>query len=134
MGAAADFNGDGRLDLAIIEEQKKAALVIFSGGNRQFGNPVPLPGAPRTPYSLAVADMNRDGAPDVVVGHVELPGSVYFNADKGRAFHEVAWNDGKGVVYGMAFADFDGDGWLDLVAARSDAPNGIWFTTAPKPK
>ncbi len=132
IGAAGDFDGDGRLDLAIIEEQKKASFVISNRGGRQFSEPVHLPGPPRTPYAVAVADLNRDGHPDIVIGYVELPGSVYFNEGHGRTFHEIAWNDGKGVVYGMAFADLDRDGWPDIVAARSDAPNGIWFSSTPK--
>lgn len=128
IGAAGDFDGDGRLDLVIIDERQKASFVISNRGGRQFGGSVQLPGPPRTPYSLAVADLNRDARPDIVVGYVELPGSVYFNDGKGRAFREVRWNDGKGVVYGMAFSDLDGDGWPDIVAARSDAPNAIWFS------
>ena len=128
MGAAGDFDGDGRLDLAVIDERQKAAFWIRNLGNRQFGELVKLPGAAREPYAIAAADLNRDGKLDIVVGHVELPGSVYFNSGAGR-FREVAWNDGKGVVYGMAFADMNGDGWPDIIAARSDAPNGIWFST-----
>jgi hypothetical protein len=133
IGAAGDFDGDGRLDLAIIEERKKVSFVISNRGRRQFGGPVPLPGPPRMPYSLAVADLNRDGRPDIVVGYVKLPGSVYFNDGLGRTFHEVPWNDGKGVVYGLAFGDLDRDGWPDIVAARSEAPNGIWFSTKAGP-
>jgi hypothetical protein len=91
---------------------------------RRFGDAVRLPGAARTPYALAVADLNKDKKPDIVVGYVESPGSVYFNDD---GFREVLWNDGKGVVYGMDFADLDGNGWLDIAAARTGAPNGIWF-------
>src|SRR5579862_8542442 len=132
IAAAADFDGDGHLDLAIIDEQKKAAYVIFNHGGRKFSDPVQLPGPQRTPYALAVADLNRDGRPDIIVGWVEQPGSVYYNTGQGQSFHEVPWNDGKGVVYGMAFADFNGDGWPDIVAARSDAPNAIWFSTKPK--
>ena len=131
IGVAADFDGDGRPDLAIIEERKRAAYVIFNRGGRNFGDPVQLPGPQRPPYALAVADLNRDGRPDIVVGWVNQPGSVYYNTGQGRSFHEIPWNDGKGVVYGMAFADFNGDGWPDIVAARSDAPNGIWFSTPP---
>ena len=132
MGAAGDFDGDGRLDLAIIDEQKRAAFVIFNRGRRRFGEPEQLPGPPRPPYALAVTDLNRDGRPDIVVGYVEMPGSVYFSTGP-HSFHEVRWNDGKGTVYGLAFADFDGDGWPDIVAARSDAPNAIWFSTEPMP-
>ena len=132
MGAAGDFDGDGRFDLVIIEERKRAAFVIFNRGQRRFGDLEQLPGQPRPPYALAVADLNRDGRPDIVVGNVEMPGSVYFNTGQGHTFQEVPWNNGKGTVYGLAFADFDGDGWPDIVAARSDAPNAIWFSTKPK--
>jgi hypothetical protein len=131
IGAAGDFDGDGRLDIAFIEERKRAAFVMHNRGGRQFGDPVQLPGASRPPYALAVADLNRDNRPDIVVGYVEAVGSVYFNAGEGR-FHEVPWNDGKGAVYGIDFGDFDRDGWPDIVAARSDAPNGIWFSTKPR--
>ena len=127
-GAAADFDGDGRLDLAIIDEQKQAAFVIYNLGGRQFKKPTQLPGPPRAPYALAVADLNRDGRPDIVVGNVEIPGSVYYNTGP-HSFKEVRWNDGKGTVYGLAFADFNGDGWPDIVAARSAAPNAIWFSS-----
>lgn len=131
IGVAGDLDGDGRPDLAIIDERLGGAFIIHNRGGRRFGTPVRLPGPERHPYALAIADLNRDKRPDVVVGWVEQPGSVYFNAGAGR-FHEVRWNDGKGTVYGMAFADFDGDGWPDIVAARTDAPNAIWFNTNPQ--
>ncbi len=136
IGVAADFNGDGELDLAYIEERKRAAFVVLNQGGRNFSEPVKVPSAAHTPYALATADLNRDGRPDLVVGRVELPGSVFYNTSAGRnaplSWHEVPWNDGKGTIYGVAFADFDGDGWLDVVAARSDAPNGIWFSSRTK--
>lgn len=132
IGAAGDFDGDGRLDLAYIDEAKQATFVTYNRGKRQFREPERLPGPPRHPYALAVTDLNRDSRPDIVVGYVERPGSVYFNTGP-HSFHEVRWNDGKGTVYGMAFADFNGDGWPDIVSARSDAPNAIWFSTEPKP-
>jgi hypothetical protein len=132
MGDSGDFDGDGRLDLAFIDEQKQAAFVVYNRGNRRFGPPERLPGPPRHPYALAVTDLNRDGKPDIVVGNVETPGSIYYNTGP-RTFHQVPWNDGRGTVYSIAFADFNGDGWPDIVTARTDAPNAIWFSTGQGP-
>jgi hypothetical protein len=37
MGAAGDLDGDGRPDLAIIDERLKATFIILNRGGRQFG-------------------------------------------------------------------------------------------------
>jgi hypothetical protein len=125
---AADINGDGILDLVVGDEQN--GMVLYLGaGHRTFEPPVALGAGKGAPYSIGVADMNRDGKPDIVVGRQEAVGSILFNqGGRQPAFIEVPWNDGKGSVYGVAIADLDGDGWPDIAAARSEAPNGIWFS------
>jgi reactive intermediate/imine deaminase len=125
---AADIDGDGMMDLVIGDEQH--GLFIAEGaGRRTFAPPVAFGTEAGAPYSIGVADLDRDGRADIVVGRQEAVGSVFFNeGGKGPAFSETPWNDGKGSVYGLAIADLDGDGWLDIAAARSDAPNGIWFS------
>jgi hypothetical protein len=70
--AAGDLDGDGRPDLAIIDERLKANFIVFNRGGRQFGEPIRLPGPERPPYCVAIADVNRDKRPDIVVGYVEL--------------------------------------------------------------
>ncbi|MFN9205140.1 MAG: FG-GAP repeat domain-containing protein, partial [Gemmatimonas sp.] len=81
-------------------------------------------------YAIGAADLDRDGATDLVVGYDRAVGTVHFNAGAGAAlrFTTVPWNDGKGAVYGLAIGDLNGDGWPDIAAARSDAPNGVWFS------
>ncbi len=81
---------------------------------------------------MQIADLNRDGKPDIVVGNAGSPGSVFFNDGTGINFREIRWGDGKGAVYGIAIADLDADGWPDIAAARSDATNFISFNTTPK--
>ena len=78
------------------------------------------------PYALTVADLNRDGHPDILVGNVEAPSVAHFGDGK-RRFSPVTFGDNKGTVYGFAIADLDGDGVLDIAAARSDAPNMVYF-------
>ena len=86
-----------------------------------------MAGADPSPYALLVADLNRDGKPDVLVGNVQAPSAVYYNAASGRSFHETRFGDGKGTVYGFDVADLNGDGQLDIAAARSEAPNVVYL-------
>ncbi|MDX2150041.1 MAG: VCBS repeat-containing protein [Bryobacteraceae bacterium] len=127
IAVAGDLNGDGCDDIVFIEERRKGAFLALNLKDRRFAEPAPLPGRSRTPYALALADLDGNGHLDVVVGNVESPGAVFYNEGRATSFREGSWNDGRGVVYGVAFADIDGDGALDIVAARSGAPNAIWF-------
>lgn len=128
--AAADINGDRVIDL-VVGDERDGLFVYIGVGQRAFAAPVALPSAGGSPYAVAIADMNRDGKADIVVGRDEAVGSVLFNRGGTGVprFADTPWGDGKGAVYGVAIGDLDGDGWPDIAAARSDAPNAVWFST-----
>ncbi len=84
------------------------------------------------PYALAVADVNGDGKPDIIVGNVEAPSIVHLNDGSGRRFRDIPVGDRKGTVYGFAIADLNRDGVMDIAAARSDAPNVVYFGSRAK--
>jgi hypothetical protein len=133
MTEAADFDGDGLLDLVAIDERVGTAI-YFGRRDGAFSAGVPVSDAKVVPYALAVADVNLDRKPDIIVGNIEAPSSVYFNDGSGRRFHRVQFGDTKGTVYGFAIADLDGDGVMDIAAARSDAPNVVYFGHLTKGK
>ena len=126
VSQAADLNGDGVLDIVVIDE-KRGASICFGNKGASFSDPVPLSKTGATPYALAVGDLNGDGLIDIVVGNVEAPSVVYFNDGTGRHFTPVTFGDNKGAVYGFAIGDLNGDGLADIAAARSDAPNVVYF-------
>ena len=126
VSQAADLNGDGVLDIVVIDE-KRGASICFGNKGASFSDPVPLAKTEVTPYALTVGDLNGDGVIDVVVGNVEAPSVVYVNDGTGRHFTPVTFGDNKGAVYGFAIGDLDGDGLADIAAARSDAPNVVYF-------
>jgi hypothetical protein len=130
MTAAADLNGDGRVDLVAIDE-RRGPFIFFNEGNGAFSAGVPLGESKASPYALAVVDLNHDGKIDVVVGNVKAPSTVYFNDGSGRRFVPVVFGDNKGTVYGFATGDLDKDGWMDIAVARSDAPNVVYFGRPP---
>jgi hypothetical protein len=64
--ALADFNGDGKLDLAVSDERAGRAFVLLGDGAGSFGTMnyvVALGGAPA---ALAVGHFNGDAKPDLV--------------------------------------------------------------------
>ena len=130
MAAAGDFDGDGRLDLAFIDEQKQAAYAwIYNRGKRQFwGTGAASGSAAATVRAGSCRSQSRRAEPVISWWAMwRCRGSVYFNTDP-HSFHEVRWNDGKGTVYGLAFAGFQ---WRRLARHRGCPfrlkPNAIWF-------
>jgi hypothetical protein len=94
-----------------------------------FAPAVALDAGTAIPYALVVADLNRDGHPDVLVGYVHATSAAFFG-DGRRQFARVDFGDTRGAVYGFAIADLDGDGNVDIVAARSEAPSMVYFGDA----
>ena len=121
---AADLDGDGFLDLAVIDERTGPA-VFMGGPGVTFGDAAPLGDVDARPYAIAVHDVDEDGRPDIVVGYVGARPVVYFNDPSG--FTAVPFGDADGAAYGFAFGDFDEDGFTDIAMARSDAVNMLYF-------
>jgi len=122
---AGDFDGDGFLDLAVIDERAGPAVLRGVEG-RRFASAETLGDAPATPYAIEVADLDQDGSLDIIVGYVEHRPIAYLN-DGAGGFMAVPFGDDEGVAYGFAVADFDEDGLLDIAMARSDARNVLYF-------
>ena len=130
VAEAADIDGDGSIDLVVIDEARGVAIYrgLKNGG---FADARALDNGKVTPYALTVADLNKDGSIDIVVGNIEAPSVVYFNDGSGRHFTPTQFGDNKGTVYGFAIADLDRDGFLDIAVAKSDAPSVVHFGDAP---
>jgi hypothetical protein len=127
VSEAADFNGDGLLDIVAIDE-RLGAFIYFGERDARFSAAVPV--ARTKPYALAVGDLNKDGSLDIVVGNVEAQPVVYFNDGTGRHFTAAPFGDAKGTAYGFAIGDLNRDGRPDIAIARSDAPNVVYFGTS----
>jgi hypothetical protein len=126
--AAADFNGDGNLDLvetcASDEVSCNNLLLILSGnGDGTFTQscmtPLPFFGS----QSIAVGDFNGDGQPDAAVTNSGANGvNVFLNQGGCLASVYTIPATGAGPSSIVA-ADFNGDGKLDLAVANSGSNN-----------
>jgi hypothetical protein len=106
---AVDFNQDGASDLIILTNN-----VLFLAGKNDgsFQTPVAF-AAQDHPGPLAIADLNGDGYPDLIVGN-QFSNSVTVLLGDGRGGVLATKNYGAVSPAGIGIGDFNSDGKLDL--------------------
>jgi FG-GAP-like repeat len=110
-----DFNGDGKQDVAVIDN---GLIVLFGNGAGGFapapGSPLTLPGYPE---SAAVGDFNGDGRADLAMA-IGNGVSIFLGSDKGApVLASEAPLGRQASSHGIVTADLNGDGKLDLALA-----------------
>jgi hypothetical protein len=121
----ADLNGDGVVDLPVIDERTGPAI-FWGRSDGTFSMAEGLGGSSARPYAIATADLDRNGRTDIIVGYVQARPVVYFN-DGAETFVPVPFGDAEGSAYGFSVGDLDEDGFLDIAMARSGAQNMVYF-------
>jgi uncharacterized protein (TIGR03437 family) len=131
----ADFDGDGKLDTAVLSETYTTpndvqVEVLHGNGDGTFqalANPRPVSLCPAgaidcSPYygtQLVAADLNGDGQPDLVVSGSRSTVSVMLGNGDGtlRLAQQIQAPTGLYFVGTAVIADFNGDGKPDIVLA-----------------
>ena len=123
--AVADFNGDGRLDLATANQGDNTVSVILTKPDGTFAAKVDYP-VGKTPVQLVAADLNGAGILDlVVVNGADNTVSLLVGVGDGTFKSQTNIPTGNDPTT-IAVGDFDGDGNADLaVGNQSDSTISI---------
>ncbi len=114
--AVADFNGDGKADLAIANGPNTTTVsLLFGNGDGTFQLPIEL--FTGEVESIAVADFNGDGKPDLAVSGTNTGEVVLLNKGAGNftVSYTVAFN--PAILPKVTAGDFNGDGKQDFLIA-----------------
>ncbi|HWM10792.1 MAG TPA: VCBS repeat-containing protein [Solirubrobacteraceae bacterium] len=116
---AADFNGDGRPDVATINGTSSNVSVFLrqaGGGFTQEGSPVSVGAGPS---AAAVGDYNGDGRADLAVSSFQGGDVRVLLRQPGGGFALEGTVIPLGQTHAVATGDFNSDGRLDLVATTA---------------
>ena len=136
--ASGDFNGDGRLDLAVANVGGDSVSIFSQGANGRF------PAAPGAtlqgvavvaplsdPYAVRAVDIDADGDLDLVAAGHGSNDVVIWTQGSGGAFSTVVPSvGGLNAPSDVVGADLNADGRMDLVVANTGANRvTIYFRT-----
>lgn len=116
---SGDFNGDGKLDLAVTDAVGNAVFILLGNGDGTFQPPITI-AVGNTPYAIVAGDFNNDGRLDLAVANYGDNTVTLLLGNGNGTFTEASGSPypvGKGPV-AIATADFNGDGKLDLAVAN----------------
>jgi hypothetical protein len=154
--AIADFNGDGRPDIAVSNHGTANVSILLQNADGTFAPEVTVSPSSTTPIPafLVAKDLNGDGKPDLVVGSWNTANgatpagttvtaliNTFTTGGTTATFNATVLTAGDNPL-AVTVADVNGDGKPDIVAANSglsgvapvwpaDDTMSVWVNTTP---
>jgi hypothetical protein len=120
---AADFDGDGRADVAVANGAAETLTILFGAADGTLGRAATV-AAGREPSDVRATRLDADEDVDLVVANHETS-HVTLLANDGRGVFAPAAGSpvetgARPHVHGVVAADFDGDGRTDIAVESAD--------------
>jgi Bacterial Ig-like domain (group 3)/FG-GAP-like repeat len=133
--AVADVNGDGKFDLLVGNQANPSAThgsvgVLLGNGDGTFQAVTTYDPGGSNARSVAVADVNGDGKPDLlVVNWFDNTLGVLLGNGDGTFQSATTYDPGGFGPFSVAVADLNGDGKTDIAVANYCNGSGLNCTT-----
>jgi len=121
----ADFNNDGKLDIAVTRPSDGTVTILFNDGNGAFpanGFSAPSFFGGFQPSAIETGDFNSDNKPDLAILNPNSNGYVVLLGTGGNVFLTVTGSlpqNFNSFASDIAVGDFNADGKQDLAIVRS---------------
>jgi hypothetical protein len=114
--ASGDFNGDGNLDLAVIDAADKTVNVLLGNGDGTFSLAQSY-AAGANPVAVVIGDFNADGILDLAVA--DQANGVAILLGNGDGTFQPAQEYLAATPSSLVVGDFNGDGIADLAVGAA---------------
>ena len=129
----ADLDEDGTLDIALVNRDSNTLSVLLNDGSGSFGaftlfstNTAAKTG--RQPYSVKLADVNRDTHIDAVIANaISGTVSVLLGVGDGTFGPATTFTTGGKGPRDLVIGDFNNDGFADLVTTNIYSKNASFL-------
>jgi hypothetical protein len=114
-------NSDNQPDIIVANLGTNKVGVFLNAGNGTFLSQTTYStGSSSSPRGVAVADVNSDGQPDIVVADsASSKVGVLLNAGNGTFLNQTTYSTGN--PYSVAVADVNNDNKSDIVVANDNS-------------
>jgi len=139
-----DLNGDGRLDMVVVDDGSDTYYLNTGNGGDGFANfdSFTFENSSGFGGNAIIRDLNNDGHQDVIITDVDVDISgcsrtTHIYRNLGNTPNVTMSEQSVGIsnsqlqgVHDVAVFDLNGDGWLDIILGRCDSTE-IWIQDAP---
>ena len=111
----ADFDGDGRLDLAVPHREGGQSYIYLNDASSTFSERVPFGPVDAAIRTAKAGDVNGDGALDMVIIDERQGPAVHLGRGDGTFGAARPLGDFGPTPYALALADLNEDGIIDVI-------------------
>jgi hypothetical protein len=118
--ATADFDGDGRRDVAVAQGNSNLVALLRGNGDGTFQAPRYIT-VGNSPASVVTGDFNHDGFPDIATSNSRSQSVSILLNNRDGGFNSAVSYAVAGSAFSMVAVDLDGDGHLDLIVGDNSS-------------